>query len=105
MGRLERLLLERSGSRAEFTLNRLCELVKPNNRIEFALALGELVRLGGMKVVFRVVSPTTQGGVGDFDSFDDVPPEIHDWRTDTHFQVEPENLRTIFLVPANDATA
>jgi hypothetical protein len=80
----------------EFTLNRLCELVAPNDRDEFAIILGDLARNGLVKLIVRVVSPSTQGGVGDYSTLDEVPKVVHDRRTDTALEVTSENLRIIY---------
>ena len=81
---------------AEFTLNRLCDLVAPRDREEFAIILGELARHHFIKLVVRVVSPRTQGGIGDFSTLDEVPQVVHDWRTDSEIEVSPENLRIVY---------
>jgi hypothetical protein len=80
----------------EFTLNHLYDLVAPHDRDEFAIILGELTRSGVIKLIVRVVSPTTQGGVGDYSTLDAVPEVVHDWRTDSELHVTPENLRVIY---------
>jgi hypothetical protein len=97
--RLEELLSHLSSSDREFTLTRLCELLRPQNREALASALGELVRQGVFKQVVRVVSPATQGGIKDFESLDAVPDSIHDWRSDREIEVTPELLRVVYLVP------
>lgn len=101
--RLERLLHQPASQRAEYTLNSLSEIVRPRNREELASVLGDLVRQGELKQVIRVVSPTTQGGIKDFESFDEVPRVIHDWRTDTEIEVRPDNLRVVYVVHAHAA--
>ena len=96
IAKLREILSKADREEAEFTLNRLCDLVVPRDREEFAIILGELARGGLIKLVVRVVSPTTQGGVGDFSDLAQVPQVIHDWRTDTAVQVTSENLRIIY---------
>jgi hypothetical protein len=80
----------------EFTLNRLCDLATPNSREEFAIILGELARGGLIRLIVRVISPSTQGGIKDFSTLDEVPEVIHDWRTDLEVHVSPENLCVIY---------
>ena len=95
--RLQRLLSKRSGEHSEFTLDTLCDLLHPQSRDELAMALGELVRKGRIKKVVRVVSPTTQGGIKDYDSLDKIPRFIHDWRNDTEIEINPDLLRTVYI--------
>ena len=81
----------------EYTLNRLSDLVHPNSRESLAGALGELVRAGDVKLVIRVVSPSTHGGIADFASLDEVPDTIHDWRTDQDLEVSADDLRVLYV--------
>jgi hypothetical protein len=94
--KLRDLLSKAKRKEEEFTLNRLCDLVAPNSREELAIILGEMARGGLIKLVVRVVSPSAQGGIGDFPTLDEVPDVVHDWRTDSEVQVSPENLRVIY---------
>lgn len=96
LARLRELLSKLKRKEDEFSLNRLCDLVTPNSREEFAIILGEMARSGLIKLVVRVVSPSTQGGIGDFPNLDAVPEVVRDWRTDSEFHVSPENLRVIY---------
>jgi len=96
IGKLKQLLVRPRAHPEEFTLNRLCDLVAPHDRDEFAMILGELSRQGLLKLIVRVISPTTQGGVGDFSTLADVPHVIHDRRTDTNLEVSSENLRIVY---------
>jgi hypothetical protein len=96
IAKLRDILHRANRQEAEFTLNRLCDLVTPRDRDEFALILGELTRGGLIKLVVRVVSPSTQGGVGDYSTLDEVPDVVRDWRTDSEVHVTPENLRVIY---------
>jgi len=96
---LEQILSKQRGKALEFTLEELCDLVKPKSREELVLALGDLVRTGKIKQVIRVVSPKTQGGIGDYETLDDVPSVANDWRTDTQIEVTPDDLRVIYILP------
>lgn len=102
MDRLEQILQAHPGQRAEFTLERLSDLVHPRNREELVLALGQLVRKGRLKKLIRVVSPRTQGGIGDYASLDDVPRFTTDWRSGMQIEITPEDLRFIYVVPAEN---
>lgn len=95
--KLQRFLAKHSSEHSEFTLDMLCDLLQPQSRDELAMALGELVRKGEIKKVVRVVSPTTQGGIKDFDSLEKIPRFIHDWRNDVEIEVNPDLLRTVYI--------
>jgi hypothetical protein len=59
--------------------------------------LAELVCTGELKQVVRVISPSTQGGIGDFRCLEEVPNVLHDWRADLQIEVRPEDLRVIYI--------
>jgi len=85
------------GEHKEYTLNRLIDLVRPKSTEELAAALGDLVRSGDIKLVIRVVSPSTRGGIADFASLADVPDVVHDWRSDRDVEVTPDDLRVVYV--------
>jgi len=95
LGKLAELLT--TGGHAEYTLNRLSDLVEPNSKEALAGALGELVRSGEIKLVVRVISPRTRGGIGEFSSLDEVPDVVHDWRSDKDIEVTAEDLRVLYI--------
>jgi hypothetical protein len=99
MKRLEEIRKDHPGQTVEFTLDRACELIHSVNREDLVLSLAELVRDGRIKQVIRVVSPKTQGGIGDYESLNDVPHHTTDWRTGTEIEVTPDDLRVIYVVP------
>jgi hypothetical protein len=103
IARLGKLLDKYSGQRTEYSLNRLCDELMPNNREVLASALGELVRQGTLKLVFRVLSPGTEKGIKDFESLDQIPEVIDDTRTGLKVEVRPENLKPVYVAPAHDA--
>jgi hypothetical protein len=86
-----------TGEHKEYTLNRLSDLTKPNSIETFAGVLGELVRTGAIKLVIRVISPSTQGGIAEFRSLDDVPDVVHDWRTDRDLEIKTDDLRVVYV--------
>lgn len=91
--KLRRFLANHSG---EYTLNDLCDSLRPDSREALALALADFVHQGKIKRIIRVISPTKQGGIKDFDSLDEVPRSIHDWRTDVEIEVHPDDLRVVY---------
>jgi len=101
MDRLNKIL-EPQPRKAEYTLDRMCELVEPQSREELVLALGRLVQSGKIKRVIRVESRTTHGGIGDFENLKDVPPVLTDKRSGLTMEVTPDDLRLIYVVPASN---
>ena len=99
--RLARLLT--TSRHEEYTLNRLSDLIEPNSKEALAAALGELVRSGDIKLVFRVISPATRGGIAEFTSLDEVPPVVHDWRTDRDVEVTTDDLRAVYVTQGSAA--
>jgi hypothetical protein len=97
---LDQFLNALRGKRAEFTLEDLYDELQPPSREDLILALGDFVRRGKLKRVIRVVSPKTQGGIGDYDSLDKVPQFAHDRLTDTQIEVTPDDLKVFYVVPA-----
>jgi len=75
----------------------LSDLVHPNSVESLAGALGDLVRSGELKLVVRVISPSTLGGIADFRSLDEVPQIVRDWRSDTEMEVKPQDLRLVYI--------
>jgi hypothetical protein len=79
----------------EYTFDRLAE-VTGADEATLSLILGELVRHKALHQIFRVESPSG-GGIDDFDSFNDVPDTIKDWRADDReIPVTSRNLRVIY---------
>ena len=101
LGRLEDLLSKQPAVGTEYTLTRLCDLLHPHSQERLASALGDLVRQGVFKLKIRVISPFTQGGIKDFDSLEEIPPSIHDWRSDSELEVTSENLRVLYKPSAH----
>ena len=104
MSRLDEILgASRRRKRAEYySLERLVELIEPQDRDELIVVLGQLVVSGKIKSIVRVVDPATQGGIGDFPSLNEVPPVIFDFRSGMQMEVKPEDLRFLYVVPATN---
>jgi hypothetical protein len=95
LARLEKLSRRAPG---EYTFSHLVERVRPASPEAFAAALVELEGTGVLHKVFRVESPFTHGGIGDFESLLDVPTEMHDPRSDQDIRVRPQDVRVVFKV-------
>ena len=90
-------LLRKARPNEEFTFEYLVAALDPPSPEDLAATLSKLVERGELKQVIRVESPTTHGGLGDYPSIQEIPSEIHDWRTDEHIRVRPENLRVLYI--------
>src|SRR5512140_1230980 len=95
LGRLRQLVEPGSASKREYSFSHLCDLLRPRSREGLALVLAELVQCGRLQRIVRVVSPTTQGGIAEFSSLEEVPPFLHDWRADLQIEVRAEDLHII----------
>jgi len=100
MKKLDEILNANPNRRSEYTLERMMELIEPRDRDELILALGNLVHSGRIQKLIRVVSRRGQGGIGDFDSIEQVPSEMLDSRTGVNVEVTPDDLQFIYVVPA-----
>lgn len=100
--RLEHLLSNAStaGGRHRWTLDRLCDLVRPRSKEELAVILGEVVALGLLKPEIHVESPRTHAVIARFDDLRDVPEELPDASTGLRVVVAPEDLRLVYVRPA-----
>jgi hypothetical protein len=96
-GRLQDTLAK-SRAGQEYTFARLVQLTKPSSPERLSRLLTLLEKKGKIKRVVRVESPANTGGIADFPSFQEVPPEIYDWRQDVNIRVSPENLRVVYTV-------
>lgn len=92
--------LLKKGEAREYTLQQLYLLVKPSSPEQLALALDELERSGVITKVYRVESPRSHGGIGDFKSIGAIPKTIHDWTVDEDVDVDPSLIRPIIKTPA-----
>jgi hypothetical protein len=80
----------------EYTLDYLAQRLSDLPPETIAEAAAVLVEEGVLEQVIRVESPTTHGGIAQFNSIQDVPEEIHDWRADEYIHVRPEDLRVVY---------
>jgi hypothetical protein len=95
--RLEKLFRQNVGG--EFTFEDLCEQFPDVDYQTLGILLGELVRTGRLKMLFRVYSPKiVGGGIQDFDSLEKIPNEIFDWRAGVNMEVTGEDTRVIYKV-------
>ena len=89
--------LEQAAPGHEFTFEALYRFVQPPAPQELAAALARLVAQGTLRQIVRVESPTTHGGIGDYDSIQQIPDKLHDWRADGEIMVRPEDLRFLYI--------
>ncbi len=96
--RLTAILAKHKGQQSEFTESHLQDLVEPQSFEALNQALEKLSEEGKLKKVFRVVS-SNGGGIKDFTTREEIPLEIHDWRTDSMVIPDENNIRIIYQVP------
>jgi hypothetical protein len=95
--RLEELFDRHVGQ--EFTFEDLCEKFPGVDYQTLGIGLGELVRAGRLKMLFRVYSQKVSGGgIQDFDSLEKIPNQIFDWRGGVNMEVTGEDTRVIYKV-------
>jgi hypothetical protein len=88
-------LLRRNPGR-EFTFQTLYLKLRPRTAESLALVLDDLARHGAIRRVFRVESPTTHIGIGDYPSIDEIPTRLFDRTSDQDVNVAPDDIRPIF---------
>jgi hypothetical protein len=84
----------------EFTFEDFASTFQPANYDLLGIILGELVQAGRLKQIIRVYSHHVPGGgIGDFDSFKKIPPQIADPRAGgINMEVTGEDIRVIYKV-------
>ena len=83
----------------EMTFDHLVARLQPESVEDLASILAELTHAGAIKRFFRVESPTSRGGIGDFPSLDAIPPKLPDTRAeDEEIVVTPDRLRVFYTV-------
>jgi hypothetical protein len=85
---------------AQLTIKLLEQKLAPTNLAALAIALAELQSEGVLDRIIRVESPESHGGIKDFNSPDEVPDEIFDWRTQQTIPVEPSITQFVFKAHA-----
>ena len=81
---------------AEFGLEHIYEKSKPSSTYVLASILMNLVDSGLISKSYRVVSPSDAGGIGDFDSIDEIPTHIYDPRSQQDLDVVPALVKVIY---------
>jgi hypothetical protein len=93
--RLTKVLRDAREKHAVLTFQQVSDQVGKLPIEKLALAMTALVARGLVKQILRVESPEG-GGIKDFDSIEEVPADIHDWRTDADLHVQPENITVLY---------
>ena len=103
--RLEALVRRARAGRLQYTFEHLLAKVSPIPPEILSLFLAELVEQKLARRVIRVESPTTGGGLGDFDSPAEVPPTVLDDTVDPpqEIPVSARLLRVIYVFPGREA--
>lgn len=82
----------------EYTLPHLVEMIPGIRPGELVQALEELQEEGRVKKLFRIMSPTEDGGIQDFEEFTDIPMEIEDWHAGRVIEVSPEDVKVFYQI-------
>jgi len=77
------------------TFQQVSDQVAKLSTEKLARAMAVLVARGLVKQILRVESPEG-GGIKDFYSIEELPEDIHDWRTDTTLHIQPENVTVLY---------
>ena len=93
MRRLSKLVKRAPGT--EYTFGHLLYLLQPSSPEALALILQDFEEHGLLERLFRVESPRTKGGLGDFRSIAEVPSQMLDRYTDEEINVEPRLVKPI----------
>ena len=79
----------------EYSVNRLFEIAHPMSMRYLALAIKRLINAGTLRQRIRVVA-RNGGGIGEFESIEEVPSVIENWREGFKVEVKPEQLEIIY---------
>ncbi len=94
LSRINNLIDTSEVGKTLFTLNKLYETSRFSSQFIFNYVLDRLVSDGVLKKIIRV--ETEHGGVDDFQSINDVPNELIDWRTSEKFTVTPRHIKILY---------
>jgi hypothetical protein len=83
--------------RKEYRADRLYDVLQPSNYRVLVQILSSAVDKGLLKRSFRVLS-SSGGGMGDFDSVLEIPPEIYDTHTGRSVEVSHDDIELIFVI-------
>ncbi len=95
LGRLERIAAE---GPSQYTFENLFRAVGASSPEIFALILTDLARLGSVRRVFRVESPFTHRGLGDYETLDAIPDRIRDQLVEQEFTPTPSDIKTVYFI-------
>lgn len=101
VARLARFLDEsrRPGKDRYYTLERFFDVAAPSSQRVLLGIVSRLVQQGVLKKLVRVES-VAGGGIGDYESLGEVPPSLFDTRQGVMVEVQPENVRLMYKLPA-----
>ena len=94
--RQQLIALFRNHPKNLYTPQQLYLSVRPSSPELMSVVLDELAREGVVRRIFRVESPRSHNGIGDFASITDIPPRIYDKNVEEEIEVEPSLIRPIF---------
>jgi hypothetical protein len=98
MKQIEKLRLDYlRGPTRYFTLSMILEKLSLSPSSDSFSTIKYLENTGKIKKILRVESPSL-GGIGDFESIEDIPNIIEDFRTGLELEVEPENIKVLYTL-------
>ena len=91
ISRLDTLIerMKKSPTAIEYPFDRLGDLVDAPSKLELARELTRRVAQSEIRVVYRVISPTTGAGILEFDSILQIPSTVYDNTADLKFLIDP----------------
>lgn len=89
----------RPGKDRFYTFERFFDVAEPSSQRVLLGIVTRLVQQGVLKKLVRVES-VAGGGIQDFDSLQDVPERLFDTRQGYEVEVQPEQVRLMFKLPA-----
>ncbi len=94
----ERSLITNSQlARPEWTLQRLFDIAHPSSQRSLARILNRLVEKGILRRVIRVES-VRRGGLGDFESLEDIPATLFDEFLGHNIEVNLDQIHTLYAL-------
>ena len=93
---------ERGTTKKLFSASRLYDIAGNVGSVNLAGAIAHLLKDGVVKQVIRV-EPHLGEGIGDFDSIEEVPDTLSDWRhSGDQITILPQHLQLYYKLPEND---
>jgi hypothetical protein len=93
--RLEELLRDAKEHHSLLSVEHFLHDIPPIRVEKLARVLSALEEHNLATKIVRVESPSG-GGIQDFKNIEEIPDDLHDWRTDQELHVQPENIKVFY---------